>query len=131
MDIEEILRDIYLRGAEEQRLGIALDLPEFFAEMESQIRDNLQGDRPDREKIAEILEQPCDTCELEDNCDCRLRGIICPYQEKKADQIIALYLAVPQGDDEGFKVLVDGEWCEPSEELKDTVRSIDRALEKE
>ena len=43
------------------------------------------------EKIAEILEQPCDTCELGDNCDCRVRGIICPYQEKKAGQIKALF----------------------------------------
>ncbi len=43
-----------------------------------------------REKIAEILEQPCDVCELEDNCDCKIRGIICPYQEKKAYQILAL-----------------------------------------
>ena len=43
-----------------------------------------------REKITEILEQPCDVCELEDNCDCKTRNIICPYQEKKADQILAV-----------------------------------------
>ena len=42
----------------------------------------------DRERIAEVLEQPCAICELEDNCDCLIRGIICPYQEKKADQIL-------------------------------------------
>ncbi len=41
-------------------------------------------------QIAEILEQPCDVCELEDNCDCQVRDIICPYQEKKAGQILAI-----------------------------------------
>lgn len=43
-----------------------------------------------REKVAEIIEQPCNVCELEDNCDCKMRGIICPYQEKKADQLLSL-----------------------------------------
>ena len=41
-------------------------------------------------RVAEILEQPCDTCELNDNCDCRVSGTVCPYQEKKAGQILSL-----------------------------------------
>jgi hypothetical protein len=28
----------------------------------------------------------------------------------------------------GFRVMVDGEWCEPSDEFAETVRSIEEAL---
>lgn len=56
-----------------------------------------------REGLANELEQPCSVCELEDNCDCRISGIVCPNQEKKSEQIMR-YL-----DSQGVVLKVEAE----------------------